>query len=378
MITIGDVPKGNMSTSDALYEQGRRIEGGQAQLEQASFLYRDLSATLGAYLFPKRNPYIAEPGLDNMLYIARENDTVNSIDALSPHELQRTFQELFALHHAYSEITPTRAHVISTSFHVDPIYDQSVFGKKVHVQSLPDLHFHAFAISEHEASTLQEVRSSTLSKGFQDYMDDPFNTLITNLLEVPSIQEHLVRGTSSFTSIDLGRSEGIKLSFRPDQLNDIQFYEDLQIFHSNLVALYGEITSLFIDTNDIDHTGMPRRRSTIEAETRLASFLIEYQVNSESVIRWLSFLAHNLKSGEDVRSNTERVFLRGCAYTMYMAYEEGETPDSIYFAPRLVSTGNGLSALGFFYQKAPIVDETWLLQRDLRQEQIRSILEDQN
>src|SRR5690348_406116 len=79
IIQIGDVPQTNMSTSDGLYDDGRRTLMGRQNLEAAAIHSIPIDEELGVYIMPKRNPYVATPGLDCMLYVAKEGGSIKSI-----------------------------------------------------------------------------------------------------------------------------------------------------------------------------------------------------------------------------------------------------------------------------------------------------------
>lgn len=373
-ITVGDVPQEDMTTTDELYDNGRRVTGGKTGLEQASFYHADISADIGLYVVPKRSPYLAEPALDNMVYVAKERGAVKSIDQLDADELKETFTTIFKLQQAYEQLAPIQAHVLSTSFHANPIYDQSIFGKKVHAQSLRDLHFHAFSFSKKEVDTIKTTPRQSLGKNFQDYMDDPLNSLIKGLTQEQSLIKRLLGSTSTLQSVGGGPAEGVRFSFDHSSINNLSFYRDIQQIHANINGIYEDIANLFVDLSEIDNKQMPKRLPTIESEERVTKFIEGYSITSAENRRRLMFLARNLKAGEDVSSLQERVFLRGCAYTMFMGRHAGEPQRDLYFAPRIVSTGNALSSLGFFYQKEPIIDAGWISLRDRRQEEIGKLL----
>jgi hypothetical protein len=151
---------------------------------------------------------------------------------------------------------------------------------------------------------------------------------------------------------------------------------DLQRVHGNVVNIYDEVASLFVDLSTLDNKHMPIRLTEEESLSKVIKFVNNYGIKSDLVKRRLDFLASNLRTGESVTTSNERVFLRGCAYTMVMANRHGKELQDVHFAPRLVSTGNALSVLGFFYQKEAIVDLNWIRTRDERQEFIAKYLKE--
>jgi hypothetical protein len=365
-IIVGDVPRDSVVLFDELYEEGKRKDDPNNIFEQQSFSTSQLSDRTRLFLLPKRSPYIAEPALDNMGFILSHDNGVNSIDQLTPHELMTAFHSFYRVQQAYEEITPIARHVISTNFHLNPLFDRRLFNRKVHAQSIPDLHFHIFSLSKKELRNVQPICISDLSKSLQDSMRDPMFQFLRDFISEPGILSRLTTNTSSFGNLELDENEGIKFNFDPSVLSAVSFYRDLQYLHTNYVNLYNELASLFTDQRNFDSTHMPMLLNSEVRRRNVLEFINSNRISSEAVKRKMLFLAGHLQSGENIQLD-KRVILRGPAYTMYMTYDPHENQRGLYVAPRVISIGNALSALGYYYEKELTIGEAWIQERNRRQ-----------
>jgi hypothetical protein len=365
-IIVGDVPRDSVVSFDDLYENGKRKVDPNNIFEQQSFSTSQLSNRTRLFLLPKRSPYIAEPALDNMGFILSQDSEVASIDQLTPRELMAAFHSFYRVQQAYEEISPIARHVISTNFHLNPLFDRRLFKRKVHAQSIPDLHFHIFSFSNSELANIQTIPTSDLSKSLKDSMRDPMFQLLRDFIYETSILSRLTTHTSSFDNLELDENEGIKFIFDPSALSTATFYRDLQHLHTNYINLYNELSSLYTDQTNFDPSHMPMLFNPAVRRRNVLEFINRNRISSEAVRRKLLFLSEHLRSGENIQLD-ERVLLRGPAYTMYMTHDPHNNQRGLYIAPRIISIGNALSALGYYYEKELTIDEEWIQERNRRQ-----------
>ncbi len=372
LIRTGFVNPSAIPTSDQMYNQGRRYDSGEANLENASIYHCDVDPHSGLYLFPKRTPYIREPGLDNILYFAQDNKSTPSIDNVLPEHLQLAFQTLESVQLAYHDIAPIIREVISINYHDNPILDKNVFGKKVSAQSLSDLHFHAFSFTEEEINNTTELPYNSLKKSTKDYLIDPFSIFVSRLASEPSIKRMLLKETQNFQISEAGDYEGIPIDIGSVNLSSATFCRDLCQLHRNVGDVYKYLVGLYVNFTSYDKKLMPIKYDEVEIESRMEEFLQQHPIDA-GLRRNLYRVGKILKLAEGQSYPGDRVFLRGLAYVLYIV-KNGGGANKLYFSPKLFSTGNAISALGYLSKNDYELDDEWLRIRDIRQKEIGMFL----
>jgi hypothetical protein len=377
LIKIGDVPNEQMQTNDQIYNEGRRVQFAQQRLQNASVYFEDTeNSQIGFYVMPKRNPYVPEPSMDHMIYVAKEERTIRSMAELTPELAAKLFNLGFKISNLYQEIGKDHGgvalNVMSLNYHRDPIYDQSLFGKKVYAQSIKDIHLHVFAITEYTYQSLEDVDVTKLSKMLKDYMLEPFEIVLRSLYDTSLVTDLL--DPTIFQRISDNRFEGISFVFSPTLLQQTNFYPELINLHSKLEDLYQRVAGIFVDVNRQDTKGMPLIYSTAQIDQNIENFISDLTVYPKRLKTILQRLGRVVKSSELLVDPSERVFLRGLAYTMSIINDKKTGRYILNISPRIFSTGNALTSLRLLYQKVPIVNHEWLEKRRARELYIRNNL----
>lgn len=381
LIKIGDVPNEQMQTSDQMYNEGRRVQFAQQRLQNASVYFEETeNSEIGFYVMPKRNPYVPEPSMDHMIYIAKEEGTIRSMAELSPDLAAKLFGLGFKIAGLYEEIGEDHGgialNVMSLNYHGNPIYDQSVFGKKVHAQSIKDMHLHVFAITEDTYQSLEDVNIAKLNKMLKDYMLDPFEIVLRSLYDTSLISDLLE--PKSFQRIIDNRFEGLSFTFNPTLLVQSDFYSELINLHVKLEDLYQRVAGIFVDLNNQDTRGMPILHSAPQIDQNVESFISSLSIYPRRLETILQRVGRVIKSSELIADPSERVFLRGLAYTMSIIDDKRTGRYILNISPRVFSTGNALTSLRLLYQKVPIVNDEWLEKRTERELYIRNNIGDES
>lgn len=373
LIKTGFVNPNAIPTSDQMYNHGRRHYSGKANLEIASIYHHNIDPYSGLYLFPKRTPYITEPGLDNMLYFAQDNRSTPSINDIKPGYLQLAFRLLESIQLVYHNLAPIRREVISINYHDNPILDKNVFGKKVSAQSLGDLHFHVFSFTENELSHTIDLPYDSLKKSTKDYLIDPFSVFVLQLASEPSIQGMLLKGIQNFQISEKREYEGIPIDIGSEGLSSAAFCRDLSQLHRNTIEIYKHLVGLYVSFNTCDKKLMPVKHNEAEIRLRIAEFLEKHKISDNVLKRNLYRVGKILRPAEGQNYPESRVFLRGLAYVLYLVKNEDGT-NKLYLSPKLISSGNAISALGYLSKNDFELDDEWLRKRDLRQKEIGKFL----
>lgn len=378
LIQIGDVPQSEMTTSDVLYHEGRRSANGSQNLEEAAIHTIPINDELGIYVMSKRNPYVASPGLDCMLYVAKEEGCVRSILELDAPTFATVLKAAVAVLQHQSRVAEVGVgkQIISINYHDNPILDIDVFGKKVHAQSLMDLHLHAFTLTEDELANIRDVNVADISQSLKDYMVDPFLPIIDRFMINPEVLNFLLSGTSAF-SLEDSAFEGISLRVQSEIIGTPLLANNLQQLISNYHELFGIISDIFVNDQSIDTKSMPIPRPYEEVQSRLSEFSERFLPSDPVLQRCLYRVGKLLKKSDIITTASERIFLRGLAYTLSIITEIGESGAIVRLSPRVISTGNALTALGLFYQKLPIVDSNWLELRAIRETALHKFLSEE-
>lgn len=380
LIKIGDVPPEEMTTSDQMYDEGRRVELAKERLEKASIYFQeDKDQGVGFYVMAKRNPYVPEPALDHMIYVAKEKGVIRSIDELSPSQLKNLFSISRQISNTYRNISEDHGglamSVTSINFHDNPIYDQSVFGKKVHAQSIKDIHMHVFGITNDTINSLENVEVANLSQMLKDYMFEPFDFVLQYIYQTSLVQDIIDRFSVIRRSSDQ-RFEGLVLEFDKENQDSQTFYEEFIEIHRAFNYLYSMISKIFVDTDNLDSTGMPKVLPQEDIELNIIDFVNSLRYYPQELPLLLNKIGRLIIAGETAQGTQARVFLRGPAYTLTIINQEEDNKSLVSLSPRVFSTGNALTSLRLLYRKIPLVNNSWLETREDRQNMIAEKLKE--
>ena len=373
-------------TPSSLLETAGRAPGGIDRLREASLGYKSLDATTHAFVFPKLKPYAPGPGLDNMLFVAREGGTVGGIADLPPdqlaHLLDISDRVLSVYERAASPTDPLISEIVAINYHPQPL-SEHVFNRKLHAQTLKDLHLHVIGFRASDIQELPSLTRTDLNREAFTELHDPILFIIDRMIALPGMQKQILYEVECLEVADnANKYSGIHLDAGNVSLNDPALSQDLLQLHANIEALYTRIANLFVDLEQADATGMPVLRPADERETRLRVFFEEIGFESpEQATRLLrAFLRMNsrLKSGTELLalSPEERskfpIFLRGFAYTLALMKDPASGHVTLNLSPRLLSTGNLLATLGYAKVATEPPPSTWVQQK----QQTEAILRD--
>ncbi len=368
-INVYDIDPTNMSTSDALYNDALRVPEGKYRMGKASLYSREIGNGLMAYLMQKRSLYVSDPSMDHLLYIAREGGYAKSINDIDS-------KEFAAIMHLGKDIQncqlgvsndEVNMQVMSLNFHDDPILSESTFGRKVHAQSLSDLHLHVFSLTDQELIRIEQVDYCQINKRLQDYMVDPITPFITSVLTKPEYFNILLSNTNSFESVNF-QDGRIILDTTPTDLDNLEFCRDIQQLVQNYCEIQHELAALFVDKESLDDRGMPIPFDKNIIERNISQYCSERPFLNNSDKRYLTRLGGVLRRSDSI-GQVDRVFLRGAAYTLSMITQPHTNEVIVDLSPRVISTGNALSALGYLYKKTQ-PDATYIEVRNRRDEAI--------
>ena len=369
-------PKLVEAGGEDLAKAGR--EGNLESLMAKSFGSREIAPDIQALVLPKLKPYAPGPGMDQMIFVAKKDGVVSGLADLEPDQLVNLFEMAKEMEDVYEQTSdptnPITKKILAINYHQNPL-SEKVFQKKLHAQTLKDLHVHVTAWREQDLEDLSSPKKSLLSKQERRDVQDPLMRVVEELAKNPMIRKrlseglttlHLAEGNSSFSGLNFSAEQAAQTG-KP-------FAQDLITLHKNTEKLYNEIISLFVDSAHADRSGMPSLRSDEDRALRLTAFLetiheASAQAHRSEVAVYLRRLSRLLKSGEMLleKDPTERgktpIFLKSFAYTLSIIEEVGSGQVVVNMAPRLLSTGNMLATLGLHKMALEAPPEEYLQQR---------------
>lgn len=315
-----------------------KVENGVVKVpEEAVVNSFMLSADRQAVVVMKSRPYTDK---DGMLVVSgletNETPFVETVEDLHPSELARLLQ--IAEKASAVGAGENDSRFISINSHRSDSYGYGELPFNVRAQTLRNLHVH-FGVVEQSAI---HPLTRELTKRERDDINDPMIRIVERLLSIPSVKNALFAGLAfDFLGV---RHGNIQLG-SVDISNDC-VAGDLIILHKRLRELYGSVNSCFWDGSNL-------LTSEIRAE-KINSWFDQMKdengdddTHSEQTIEKLKrfFLWLNQHLSEVPRDG-HRIFLRGYASTT--VFVRGVTDQSwqLMIAPRVISTGNALHAMG--------------------------------
>ncbi|MFH0928464.1 MAG: hypothetical protein V1821_03255 [bacterium] len=331
-----------------------------------------------AFILPKARLYSGLPGMDNMIFVAKEDQSVESIEQLDKADLQYLLTAAQGLQNIYREHEdekhPITLNAVAINYRSNPLPEQ-ILNRKLHAQSLRNLHVHVTAFSEKDVKT-QSNPEERVPKRTRDNLRDPGLVIFNYLLKSKRAKELVIKDCETLTVEDAGSYPGITCKTEA-RLENIALSKDLIQLHENAQRLYETISNLFIDPSKTDKNGMPLPRSTKDQEHQIKEFAqtvfgSEDALIAERFINILKRFGRLLKKSSETAPD-ERVFLRGFAYTLGIIKKPEEENLRIVLTPRILSTGNiSASLIGSAVPSKTPPEQSWLREREAVFQDIRS------
>ena len=376
------MPPETVKTSNEDLELAGR-QGNLEKLRNKSLGYRELGRDVTAMVFPKLKPYAPGPGMDHMIFVAKKNGYVRSLRDLSSEQGGEVLDMADVLMREYEDMAtpdnPIVRRVIAINFHQNPL-EESALGKKLHAQTLADLHVHVVAFREQDRESTKEAKPGTLTKQERYDVQDPMMRVVELLAQEPAIRERLSQGLNVLKLKDSSEFEGLNFN-APTGTDHKILMQDLATLHRNVGAVYQEIVSMFVDLEKLDASGMPSLRPSAERLANVKKFMGLLHQGKEEIGRgplekFLSRLSAIMRSGQSLKSLSPQqiaetpVFLRNYAYTMSLVQDRGSDEMTVNMAPRILSTGNMLSSLGLHKLAQGLPSSEYLAQRTAAEQRI--------
>jgi len=378
-------PEGEI-TKNMLESSGSK-PGVLDALKEESFGFKSLGDKAWALILPKTTLYSRNAGYDNMVFIARENGMIGNISELSAKQLNDVLKYAGEIMETYRDEaekgkTPLQLEAISISFHKNPV-SQDVFQKKLHAQTLKNLHLHVVGFNDAELDGDGEVGKREVPKKNWRNIYDPFLDPLARLSRNKAFCEKYYPPFSMLTPGANTGMNGFGFDAKPDAIYEKKFAEDLIGLHNAFVALYHEISDLFVNERNSDEKGMPRLRKMEEREKRIGEFLKKFEGEYENkddevfVAKWVRRINRLMvgsveASKKEPVPEKENIFLRGPAYTLSLLKQTKSERLLVNLSPRIMSYGNLLDDLGLVKEVAPDeFGQEWKLKRERMEEKLR-------
>ena len=372
------------TTNKEVSVAGRDLENLEV-LKQKALAHKRISADTWALVLPKAKPYAPGAGFDNMLFVAKEHTHVGNIGELSPQHLSEIFSMAEGVKEVYREQAdadnPIVLETVAINFHEDPVPEKT-FGKKLHAQTLKDLHVHVVGFQEQDVADAAPLERNTVSKQEWRDLHDPFVALTEMLWKLPGVRNALLEGVRHLQPEDEVIMPGMTFTVDADTLSSVGVANDLIQLHRNYLLLHDRFSGLFVDTSKQDSTGMPVLWEKNERDRRIEEFVREQaggvEVEDELLRRahtWLRRTSRLMRSGENVQADASHpdekiVFLRGPAYTLSILRQPGSKQAIVNLSPRVLSSGNFLASLRLHKVVSGEVSPAWLAKRKTTEEAI--------
>ena len=380
------VPKEMIKTTNTELENAGRDTETFLTLKKKSLAVKELSPERVALILPKLKPYSPRAGFDNMIFIAEQHGVVPDISALPTSEFVRVLrmtQDLQDVYRREAELhgSSISLELIAVNYHANPV-EESVFQKKLHAQTLPDLHVHVTSYEKDDLEQLRSLDPHEISK--QEWRDvhDPFMNVFQLFLKSDFIRSQLTQNISTIQFTEKGTLPGCNFTCSRDQIASAEVAHDLQQLHKNYLALYKTVTGLFVDASTFDKTGMPVPRPKEMRLQNVETFLEQMKESFsqsedfQKLKKWLETIGTWMLSGEKIQEkkgnpDEKNIWLRGPAYTVSILEITDQQNAEVNFTPRFFSTGNVLASLGLHKGISGDADPAWILQRKETEEKIR-------
>lgn len=351
-----------------------------------------LDPNLNAYLMDKSKPYT--PLFDYMLLLANYNSVekfIHSIQDLDKKQLAKILFLAEEILHIFAKKAkePILA-AIAFNYHNDPLNLQELKGARVKTsaQTLDAAHAHIFGITQSEllaaerASYLPNINTLLISKQEHRNINDPLMPLIRLLLEIPSIRQEIIYGLEKIVSEKNGEKfqvlpTGIQFAINVSTLADEELARELQLLQERFENIYQQIANLFVNSQKPDAYGMPNLR--IDTYARVNQFckeLMNEPLNNKAKIEieHLQKLLQNFRrllqpmNSRRASKGEQTLFMRNFACTLTIYKELSNNKENLnkekalwhlILAPRIISTGNGLSTLNLYKIAEGGVNKNW-------------------
>lgn len=346
-------------------------------LKKKAIASAKLAPNINIFAFRKARSYSIAPWLDCMLFVARDKEPVGSIAELSSNQLTQLLALGTKVLDSYKETAdptdPVSLEALSVNYHEEPLRggEAELFNRKLHAQTLDDLHLHAVAFRSSDLAIMEPFkkidgeskneRSSSISSDQLMELHDPLIRRVEELILTSPIQRaQFTDGFSVLTLSDQSPYRGINFTIPLDMLSDPALAADLQLLHKRSRILYESLADLFVDRTQLDATNMPTLLGSSESLQRIQQFIADNYPNAKDSVarkqleRYLTRLQHKLFSGEaiaglpaDTQRHT-RIFLRNFGYTLSVISRPNEDHATVTLSPRLLSIGNLMTTLGWY------------------------------
>ncbi len=360
-------------------------------LKQRALVSEPIGAETWGLVLPKGKTYTTGAGLDNMLFVARAHERLIDVAQLNTQQLQRLLEMAEQLQQVYKQQedpnNPLILQTVALNYHANPVA-RDVFKKKLAAQTLKDLHFHVVGFRASDVEGEKKLEREQVTK--QDWRDihDPFLKVTERLWAQPAVRASLMENLQILRPVEQADLAGVNFSVLPDEITSPELANDLQTLHNNYLAVYKRIAGLFVDLTKQDATGMPQllaEDQRVEAIERFRQELLAEAPDEASIqilFKWLLRMSKILVSGEKIRDSVQAakdktVFIRDPAYTMSLTRELGSDQVLVNLAPRILSTGNFLAALGLHRVMGGEVTAEWLAEREKNEQAIVSHFADE-
>lgn len=357
-----------------------------AVLKEKALVSEQIALDTWALLLPKRKTYTTGAGLDNMLFVAREHERLTDVAQMTAPQLQRLLTMAVELQQVYEQQEDAKDPVVlqamAINYHANPVA-KDVFDKKLSAQTLKDLHVHVVGFRATDLRGERKLERDNVAR--QEWRDihDPFLKVTEKLWEQPTVRAMLIKELVVLQPAVRNDLPGVNLVIAEGELNSEALARDLITLHTNFVQVYKMIAGLFVDLTKQDGTGMPELRTWHERTTAWQEFVADLEAksgqteNTARLAKWLERVNKILVSGEAVRveqkaAQEKVVFMRDPAYTLSMLRQAGKQNVTVNLAPRILSTGNFLAALGLHRVVGGEVTAAWLAERECNERAIVS------
>lgn len=133
-------------------------------LKKKAIASAKLAPNINIFAFRKARSYSIAPWLDCMLFVARDKEPVGSIAELSSNQLTQLLALGTKVLDSYKETAdptdPVSLEALSVNYHEEPLRggEAELFNRKLHAQTLDDLHLHAVAFRSSDLAIMEPFK----------------------------------------------------------------------------------------------------------------------------------------------------------------------------------------------------------------------------
>ena len=346
----------------SVLEGAGRIPGNLDHLKSKALGYRGVDPHVHAFLLSKSKPYAPGPGFDHMIFVAKDKGLIGGLEDLRPEALSRVLgmsSEVLSVYEKNAEPeNPVVREFIAVNYHQDPVKEE-IFERKLHAQTLKDLHVHVVAFRRDDVQELAPLERANISRDQYVELNEPLSFIVDRLVAIPALRERLSAGLQALRFTQGSQYSSLTFTPSADSLEDPYLSADLIQLHHNLATIYQELVELFVDTGTRDEAEMPVLHTPDRREQRIKDFfdtLKGSETPKPELLRLQKMflgLSKKLKSGTEVQAlpieerQQTQIFLRSFAYTMAIIRDPLSHALTVTVSPRLLSAGNLLATLGY-------------------------------